>query len=553
MRYHYDTKKPGIVFAVATVLILLFVAWGGFNADHLDYIATNVLAFTLDTFGWFYMITVTFLVFICIFLAFSNYGKIKLGKEDDEPEYTFYTWLGMLFSAGVGVGFVFWGVAEPLLYYMDPPPGTTPETAEAAQIGMQYSVYHWALHAWAIFGFVGLVLADVQYRQNQPALISSAFYPLIGERIKGKLGKVIDILAVIATAMGVATTFGLSALQISGGLSHILDVPNNIYSQLLIILIVSGLFMISAASGLNKGIRILSIINLSLAGLLLIFMLFAGPTLFILEKFMSTLGGYLQHIIPMSLSMYPYAESNWLGGATIFYWAWHISWAPFMGIFIARISRGRTVREFILGVLIVPSLIAIIWFSTFGGSGFYLEIFQGISIGNVVMNEVELVLFTTLAEFPIGAITSFLAVLLIIIFFITSADSASYVLGVLTSKGSLEPNIFARLIWGILIASIASVLLVSGGLEGLQNASIIAALPFTFIICFMMVALFKSLNWDMNVIRTQEKERDKQEIFSEMRQEFIDSEKTKKTKPRKRVMSLRNKSKWKRNRSDHEG
>lgn len=529
MEYIYKTQRPGGVFVVSAIAVFLFVMWGLIDAAHLERVAYRALAFTLDTFGWFYMLATAMFVGICIFLAVSSYGKIKLGKEEDEPEYTFYTWLGMLFSAGVGVGFVFWGVAEPITYLIDAPPGVTPHTAEAAEVGLRYAVYHWALHPWAIFGLVGLVLAYVQYRQDQPALISSAFYPLIGDRAHGKIGHGIDVLAVIATSTGVATTFGLSALQISGGLSHLTNIPNTIVSQLIIILIVTGLFMLSAASGLNRGIRILSITNLTIASLLLVVVLFAGPTLFILQNMTTVLGGYIANVIPMSLAMAPFTDSDWLGRATIFYWAWHISWAPFMGIFIARISRGRTIREFVTGVLIVPAILAITWFSTFGASALHLEMFKGVDIANIVDNEVELALFVTLAELPFGSILSLMAVLLIIIFFITSADSASYVLGVMTSKGSLEPNMFSRMVWGILIASTASVLLLSGGLEGLQTASIIAALPFTFIMLVMIVAIMKSLNEDLQLIQIAEKEKEReiirQEIQDMQEESFKDNEK----------------------------
>lgn len=519
-QYNDKTGKIGFVFIFSTIIILLFVFWGMISPIQLESTAKNALQVTLDTFGWFYMLSVAVLVGICIYLALSSYGKVKLGHEEDEPEYSFYTWLGMLFSAGVGVGFVFWGVAEPLVYYFDSPPGVTPQTTEAAETGLRYAVYHWALHPWAIFGFIGLVLADVQYRQNQPALISSALYPLIGDKTKGIIGQIIDILAVIATAIGVATTFGLSALQISGGLSYITDFSNDLSTQLVVILIVTGLFMLSAASGLNKGIRILSITNITLAGLLLVFVLLAGPTLFILENFINVLGGYLTEVVAMSFSMYPYETGDWLGGATIFYWAWHISWAPFMGIFIARISKGRTVREFITGVLLVPALLAIAWFATFGSAALYLEIYQGIDMGQIVLNEVELALFTTLAQYPLGPVLSLLAILLIIIFFITSADSASYVLGVMTSKGSLDPTMFSRIVWGILIAGIASVLLVSGGLEGLQAASILAALPFSIIICFLIVALLKSLRLDRREMIKAEKEKEYEHLKTELQKEW---------------------------------
>ncbi|WP_216828188.1 BCCT family transporter [Alkalihalobacterium elongatum] len=521
-KYTYNTKKPGSVFVISAILVSLFVLWGVFSPGGLEAAASDLLATTIENFGWFYMIVTAIFIAFVLFLAISPFGKMKLGKPEDNPEYSYYTWIGMLFSAGIGVGFVFWGVAEPVLYYMDPPYGVTPETVEAANMGLRYAVYHWALHPWAIFGLVALTLAYVQYRKDQPALISSAFYPILGDRINGWFGRGIDILAVLATSTGVATTFGLSAMQITGGLSYLTPIPNNTTTQLVVILVVTILFMFSAGTGLNKGIRILSVTNLTIAAILLLFMIIFGPTLFIAEGVVTTLGGYISNIIPMSLTMTPFADSVWLGAYTIFFWAWHISWAPFMGLFIARISRGRTIREFVFGVLFVPSLLGLIWFTAFGGTALHLQRTAGSNIAEIVMNNVEVALFATLAELPLGAVMSVLSVLLIIIFFITSADSASYVLGAMTSRGSLAPALYIKLIWGLLIAATASVLLLSGGLQGLQTASIIAALPFAIIMLTMAVSMFLMISKDYRSITKKKRTKQIEAIKEEVREEMKD-------------------------------
>ncbi|MFA9556613.1 BCCT family transporter [Evansella sp. AB-rgal1] len=522
-KFEYETKKPSIVFYISATLVALFVLWGFIGPDSLESVSNNALASTLNNFGWFYMLATAFFIAFVLFLAVSPFGRLRLGKPDERPEYNFFPWLGMLFSAGIGVGFVFWGVAEPALYFLDPHPDYIgADEALIASAGLRYAVFHWALHPWAIFSLVALTLAYVQFRKDQPALISSAFQPLLGDRMRGPLGKGIDVLAVLATSTGVATTFGLSALQITGGLSHLTTgtIPNNSLTQLLVIGIVTILFIFSAATGIDKGIKILSTINLTVAFTLLLFMIIFGPTLFIAESIVSTIGGYIANVVQMSLDLNPFGDGEWLGIYTIFFWAWHISWAPFMGMFIARISRGRTIREFVAGVLIVPSLLAVIWFTAFGGTALDMIMAGNEQIGELVMNNVEVALFVTLHELPLGIIMSMLALLLIIIFFITSADSASYVLAALTSDGGLAPKLWMKVVWGFLIAGTASVLLVSGGLRGLQTASIVAALPFAIIMVVMIFSLLMMMGRDMQAEqlwkrRTRTKKM-KREVHDEM-------------------------------------
>lgn len=514
--------KLGTVFIISSILVSLFVLWGALFPSSLNEVANAALTWMIDNFGWFYMLITALFIFFVVGIAISPYGKVRLGKRNDRPEYSWISWIGMLFAAGIGVGFVFWGVAEPLLYYMEPPVGYQPETTESAIAGLRYGAYHWALHPWAIYSVVGLTLAYVQYRKGLPALISSAFYPILGERVNGWQGKTIDILAVLATCTGVATTFGLSAMQITGGLSHISPIPNSSWTQLIIIALVTVLFLISAARGVDRGIKILSNVNLIIAGFLLLFVIIFGPTLFIAESFVTTLGGYITNVIPMALTLTPFSESEWLGTNTIFFWAWHISWAPFMGLFIAKISRGRTIREFIAGVLIVPTLIAILWFTTFGGTGLYIELFGAGGLSELINSQVELALFAMLAELPFSFFTNIVAIILIAIFFITSADSASFVLGSMTSNGDPEPKLSVKLVWGLLIAGAASVLLFSGGggLRALQTASIVAALPFTIIMIFMVVCITMILSKDKKLDRRIKKKRDLYEMKDEFRDEL---------------------------------
>ncbi len=501
-------RRLGSVFYISVTVIALFVLWGFILPDHLAEQASAALNFTTVNFGWFYLFaTFIFLVF-AIYFAFGPYGRIRLGDDDEEPEYPYFTWFAMLFSAGMGIGLVFWGVAEPIYHFITPPldqaEGLTPD---AARYALRYSFFHWGLHPWAIYTIVALALAYTQFRKGESGLISSTFRPLIGDRVEGAIGKGIDTLAAIATAFGVATSLGLGTLQINGGLSHVLGIPNTIVTQLLIILIVTILYMISATTGLNRGIRYLSNLNLGLAIGLLLFVLITGPTSFIIDAFTTTIGAYLGNIIPMSFRLTPFSQGRWVGDWTLFYWAWWIAWAPFVGTFIARVSRGRTIKEFVLGVLLVPTIFGAFWFAAFGGSAIFLDLFKQGGISEAVSNDVTTALFITLEQFPLGMFLGLLATFLIITFFITSADSATFVLGMLTSKGVLNPANTTKLTWGFLQSSIAAVLLWSGGLGGLQTASIVAALPFAVIMVLMVFSLRKALNQEIVEQKRKEKRR----------------------------------------------
>lgn len=376
-----------------------------------------------------------------------------------------------------------------------------------------------------MFTLVGLTLAYVSFRKDQPTLISSAFHSLIGNKVHGPIGKGIDILSIIVTCTRIATTFGLGALQISGGLNHITSdyIPNNAMTYIVVIAIVTVLFVFSAASGVNKGMKILSNISLTVAAFLLLFMIIFGPTLFIAEGVITTIGSYIANFVKMSLDLKPFGSREWLGNYTIFFWAWHISWAPFLGIFIARISRGRTIRQFVIGVLIVPSLLAMIWFTAFGGTTLKMILDGHDVLPTLILENVEMALFATLGELPFSFFMSIVALFLIIIFFITSADSAAYVLASLSSNGSLNPKLILKVIWGLLIAATSSVLLFSGGLSGLQSASIIAALPFAVIMVVMLISIFIMMTRDLKAETLWKNRTETRKLKHEMRHKIKDA------------------------------
>lgn len=504
-------KKGGqerLVYKLSVFITLLFVLWGAIAPNNLGAISKEAFNFTITNFGWLYLfLALGFLIF-AFYLAFGKFGNIRLGSDDDEPEYSNRSWFAMLFSAGMGIGLVFWGVAEPVSHYMNPPFGD-PQNAEAARLAIRYSFFHWGLHPWAIYTIISLSLAYFQYRKGFSGLISSTFYPLLKERIKGPIGKAIDTLSIIATVFGVATSLGLGALQVNGGLSHLVGIPTTTFWQIIIIVIVTVLFLISATTGLDKGILLLSNGNLILATILLLLTFTLGSTSFLLETFTVSFGAYIQNLVQMSLRLTPFQNNPWIGEWTLFYWAWWIAWAPFVGMFIARVSKGRTIKEFVLGVLLIPSLFSFIWFSIFGGSALHLEMFKGEKITEAVQNDITSALFVTLEGLPYGTIMSIVATLLIVTFFITSADSATFVLGMLSSEGDLNPSNRVKISWGILQSSIAIVLLLSGGLESLQTASIVTALPFGIIMALMCVSIYKALNEEYLLARRQEKIRRK--------------------------------------------
>ncbi|SFE42559.1 glycine betaine uptake BCCT transporter [Alteribacillus iranensis] len=495
-------KKLTPVFYISFFIALIFIIWGTVAPDNTETVLGSIQGAISKNLGWFYLLSATAFVIFALYLIVSPYGKIRLGKPDERPEYNYFTWFAFLFTAGMGIGLVFWGVAEPLYHYYGPPV-SEPESSAAAAAALQYSFFHWGVHPWAIYSIVALSLAYFKFRHDAPGVLSAVLRPLLGDRVDGPLGTLINVIVVFATIFGVATSLGLGAAQVTGGLSYTLGfIENNIGTQLIIIAIITVLYLISAGTGINRGIRILSMTNVYLAIGLMIFLLIVGPTVYIFDVFTTTIGHYLQNLPSMSFSTATFAgDRGWLESWTIFYWAWWIAWSPFVGTFIARVSRGRTIREFVVGVLAVPTIFGAFWFSVFGGTG--------ISVDNAlsgqlyqVMNNFgdEIALFTLLDQFPLSGIMMTLAILLIVSFFVTSADSATFVLGMQTTNGSLNPPTSVKMAWGIIQSSAAAVLLYFGGLAGLETAMIIAALPFTIIMLLMVISILKAFKAERSAL-----------------------------------------------------
>ncbi|MBD3306338.1 BCCT family transporter [candidate division KSB3 bacterium] len=487
-----ETQKGHTVFIISLVVVFAITLWGLVLPENFGNFANGVFNFLVVNFGWFYLLSMFAFVIFSIVIAFSKFGRIKLGSDDSTPEYSYLSWFAMLFSAGMGVGLVFWGVAEPLNHYMAPNPllGIEPGTVEAANFAIKTPFFHWGLHPWASYTVLAMALAYFQFRKKYPGLISSVFTPLLGEeRVRGPIGKIIDILAIFATVAGVATSLGLGTLQINGGLNYLFGVPIGHVSHVIIITIVTVLFMASAISGLDRGIKFLSNVNIDIAIVLMLLALIIGPTIKSVNVFTNSIGVYLRELLRDSFRIEAFGDNSWIGGWTIFYWAWWIAWAPFVGTFIARISRGRTIREFVGGVLLIPVLGSFLWFSIFGATGINL----GPEVASEAIQVTETAFFVVMSHYPLGGILSFVAVILLCTFFVTSADSATFVLGMFSSHGDLNPETKRKVTWGIIQSGLAFALLLAGGLQGLQTASIAAAFPFAVIMLFAMWSLVKAL------------------------------------------------------------
>ena len=489
---------PALIVVLAVSLIAII--FPGFT----DTVLTGTQNWIVTNLSWFYMLVMAIFVVFALFMCFSKYGRIKLGRDDEEPEFSWLSWFCMLFAAGMGVGLVFYGVAEPLTYATsDPKPGWEGDTAELAQLGMAQTFVHWGLHPWATYAVIGLALAYAIHRRGRPVSIRWALEPLLGEkRVQGWMGDIIDILAIFGTVAGVATSLGLGVQQIGAGLVA-MGVVDNADLTLLIILIVviTLLATASVVSGLGKGIKWLSNINLSLAAVLLISVLLLGPTLFIFQNFIQSIGVYLANVLNMTFDVGAYegeAGATWGSTWTIFYWGWWVSWAPFVGVFIARISRGRTVRQFVSGVLLVPTIVGFFWFSVMGGAGLYNEIFGDADLVDPEEGVIaEESLFNLLSGLPLGGILSVLAIVVVAIFFITSSDSGSLVVDMLASGGHPNPPIWSRVMFSVLEGLIAAGLLLAGGLAAIQSAALATALPFSIILLGMAWATVRAMNVDL--------------------------------------------------------
>lgn len=484
------------VFILSLLLTLLIVVFGALVPNRLNSISSTVHSWIINNCGWAYMLAAFFFLIFALVLALSPYGSIKLGRDDEKPQFSYFGWFSMLFAAGMGIGLIFWGVAEPLSHFSNPPDYLSPASGQAARFAMMYTFFHWGVHPWAIYIVMSLGIAYFSFRRGMPPLISSCFYPLLGNRIYKTPGRILDILAVFATVFGISTSLGLGAMQIHSGLTEAFSLSESRSITLLIIGVVTLFFMISSATGLNKGIQILSKTNIVILLMLLVFMFIVGPSSFILNTLTSSIGHYLSSLVSTSLDLHPFQGYEWSKTWTLFYWAWWIAWSPFVGLFVASISRGRTIREFVFGVLLVPTLLTFVWFAVFGGSALYLQMHAGVDLSNALNQDVSIVLFKLFAEYPIGLGLTILSVLLLAVFFITSADSATFVLAMMTSNGSLNPPLSKKLTWGIIQSSAACVLLMAGGLAGLQKMAIAAALPFTLIMLLICLNLWRAFHYE---------------------------------------------------------
>jgi len=494
------------VFWVAAILSAIFVAWGVFFADSLAAVFDAVLfSYLIPNFGWVFILSSFGFLAFSIYLAASRYGRIRLGGDDERPEFSTVSWVAMMFSAGMGIGLMFFGVAEPMSHMGTPPFGLAdPNTKGAAQVAMEYSYFHWALHPWAIYAIVGLALAYFCFRKGMPNLISTAFYPLLGERVYGPIGKTIDILAIFATLFGSATSLGLGALQINQGLNVLFGVggKNAVGMAIVVIAVLTVCFILSAISGVHRGIQWLANTNMVLAVFLLLFLFVLGPTVFILDTFVQSIGGYLANIIPMSFRTASYGDSAFVSGWTVFYWAWWISWAPFVGTFIARISRGRTIREFVVGVILVPSVVSFVWFAILGGTAIDLQLSGAADIaGPVSAGNQPGALFLTLQQFPLFWLTALIVVILVALFFISGADAASVVMGMLSSRGNLHPKSWNIIVWGTFTGAAAAICLLAGAIQGsvdaaitaLQSVAIASAAPFVLVLIGLCFSIMRAL------------------------------------------------------------
>ncbi|WP_345747511.1 BCCT family transporter [Streptomyces sp. ODS28] len=496
------------VFGVTVALTLAFVVWGAVSTKSLSSVSETMLSGTMKNGGWAFVLAATGFVVFSLWLAFSRYGKITLGKEGEEPEFKTVSWVAMMFSAGMGIGLMFYGVAEPVNHFSSTPPGSHPvNDPEKMETAMATTLFHWTLHPWAIYAVVGLAIAYSCFRRGRRQTISAVFTPLIGEKAaNGGPGKVIDILAIFATLFGSAASLGLGALQISAGVKEVGwagEVSEPVL--ILIIAVLTAAFVLSAVSGVEKGIQWLSNINMVLAGLLVLFVFVVGPTILMLNLLPTSLGSYIgefAQLISRTDSSGGPKTAEWLASYTVFYWAWWISWTPFVGMFIARISRGRTIRQFVGGVILVPSVVSLIWFAIFGGTAIHVE--ETTHKVTQAAND-DAMLFAVLREYPMASVTMLIVMILVAIFFVSGADAASIVMGTLSQKGTLEPSRFVVIVWGVLTGAVAAIMLLIGGggseaLDGLKNLTILVAVPFTLVMVGLCVALTKDLRSDRLIV-----------------------------------------------------
>ena len=484
------------VFYTATGILLILVVYAVLFPKDATARFQSMQETIVTYMGWYYVLIVAILLVTVVIISMSRLGDIKLGPEHEKPEYGFWSWLAMLFSAGIGIGLLFFGVAEPVMHYLNPPDASA-GSVQAARDAMVLSIFHWGFHVWAIFAGVALILGYFSYRHNLPLTLRSALYPLIGERIHGPIGHAIDVFAIVSTVCGVATTLGFGVLQMNSGLNHLFGIPVGEATQVVLIIVTTALATVSVVAGLDAGIKRLSQLNMGLAALLCFTVLILGSTVFLFQAFVQNLGSYLSVLVNRTFNLYAYAPTDWIGGWTIFYWGWCLSWSPFVGLFIARISRGRTIREFAVGTLLMPTLITILWLTVFGNSAIRMIREEGLqSLADIIEKDQSLALFQFLEQFPFSQVLSGLAIVLVVIFFITSADSGAMVMNMLSSHGRDDTPVWQRIFWSAIIGVVAIALLLAGGLASLQTAAIASALPFSVILLVAIYGLVKALRMD---------------------------------------------------------
>lgn len=488
-------NKP--VFFGSVIIIGLFAAVGVVFPSQADEIFGSLQSSILTSFGWLYLLAVGIFLVTVLLLCLGRFGRLKLGPDDSTPDFKFVSWIAMLFAAGMGIGLMFYAVGEPMTHFMVPPTAE-PRSIPAMREAMSVTFFHWGIHAWAVYAVVGLSLAYFGYRYNLPLTIRSGLYPLLKERINGPIGHAVDIFAIVGTMFGIATSLGTGVTQINAGLSYLLGFPVGPIVQLPLIAVVTGLATISVVTGLDKGVRILSETNLVVAILLMMFVLFVGPTAELFRDFVQNLGLYFDQLVLRTFNIYAYNPTPWIDAWTLFYWAWWISWSPFVGMFIARISRGRTVREFVCAVLFIPAGFTFFWMTVFGNTAISID--TGIAageLGQAIANDVSTGLFDFFTYLPFTGITSTLAILLVAIFFITSSDSGSLVIDSIAAGGETETTTAQRVFWCVMEGVVAGSLLLAGGLGALQSATIATALPFTFVMLALVLSLIIGMKADL--------------------------------------------------------
>ena len=500
-----QTSFNPLVIGATLFFVVLLVAMILIAPEQTQTLLNTAKSGIFANFSWFYVLAFSVFLGFLVILSVSSLGNIKLGNDEEEPEFGFLSWLAMLFAAGMGVGLMFFGVAEPLTHYLSDI--TTGSAEHKQQEALLHTLFHWGIHAWAVYGTIALALAYFGFRYKLPLALRSCFYPLLKERINGKLGDLIDIMALLATLFGIITTLGFGASQLGAGLHQLGWISENSFSlQIVVITVVMSLAIFSAISGVGKGVKILSELNLTLAFCLLIFVLVAGPTLYLLSAFSDNIGTYLSNLVQLSFKTYVYEQEHtgWFSGWTILYWAWWCSWAPFVGLFIARISKGRTIREFIFGVLVIPSMFGILWFTVFGNTAIWLNDGEAAGALGQMISSPETLLFKFLDYLPLSGVTGLVSLVVISLFFITSADSGIYVLNNIASRDkSLAAPRWQAVMWGVLMSVVAIVLMQSGGLANLQAMTLLVALPFAMLMLLMCFSLWKGLNADKKYFDTK--------------------------------------------------